>query len=639
MARESASLDPVGRGGGWTALVVVVVTGCGLEPYASERQRGHGGTTGDGCTNSGLQDTSCHEPTPCEELPAGCPPVCGDGVVEGDEVCDDGNTESNDGCREDCLGVEVCGDGLVDPAAGEHCDPPQDGGCIGACSSCQCPPPGPWGFVDATVEAGLDAIHGYAPEGLDGLALQSAEMAGGVAAGDVNGDGAVDLYTVGGPLGRSALWLNQGDGTFVDATASAGIVGGGPNECGPLFADVDGNGGDDLLVGGVNGTPPRLFLNQLDGTFVDATMAAGLAELGGNVVGAAMADVDGDGDLDLALGRWGTPAAQAEHLFVNEGGLFVGSGALGGLGEVMTVVATFTPNFDHFDDDDAVDLAFTSDFGTSRLFLGTGAGSFLDVTSSAVTDDNGMGAATGDVDGDGDVDWFVSSIWDPDGVAEANWGVSGNRLYLNDGSGQLSDATEAAGVREGYWGWGACLADFDNDGHLDIFHANGFGVGEVDDFAADPAALFLARGDGTFVERALELGLDDRDQGRGVSCFDADGDGALDIVVHNNRGPLRLWRNNGVRVGHHLVVRLAAPPPNWRAIGARVTIVAGGRAQVRTIKAGSNFASQDPPLAHFGLGDATAVESVTVRWPDGTISSHGPTVADQGLTLTKPPGG
>ena len=134
-----------------------------------------------------------------------------------------------------------------------------------------------------------------------------------------------------------------------------------------------------------------------------------------------------------------------------------------------------------------------------------------------ITDENGMGAAVGDYDNDGVLDWFVSSIWDPNGVVEGHWGVTGNRLYHGVDDGTFIDATETAGVRAGYWGWGATWADFDNDGHLDLFHVNGFGRSlgyfETREFVADPSRLFMANGDGTFTERSADLGLADTEMG------------------------------------------------------------------------------------------------------------------------------
>jgi enediyne biosynthesis protein E4 len=564
--------------------------------------------------------------------------VCGNGILEEGEVCDDGNTVGGDGCRADCKGLEVCGDGLADLAAGEDCDPPQDGACLSACTaSCTCPsPPGPWRFEDVTVAAGLTYEHTYDPGDLTGIALEAIDIAGGVAVGDFDQDGHFDLYAVGGNLGENVLLKNLGDGTFADVTALAGVGLAGTDGSGPLFADLDGDGAVDLFVGGIEGTPSKLFVNQLDGTFADATLESGLAGLTGYVMNATAADVDLDGDLDLMLGRWGTLIADADHLFLKGPTGFTSADAfagLTGLGALPTRVVSFTSNFSDLDGDGWPDLVVASDFGTSRVFFGAGAGTFVDATTPVISDENGMGAALGDYDNDGDLDWFVTSIFDPNGVAEGYWGVTGNRLYRNDG-GVFTDVTDEAGVRVGHWGWGACFADFNLDGHLDIFHTNGFALKQATEFFADPSVLFLSNGDGTFTERALELGIDDKGQGRGVVCFDYDRDGDIDILVANNQGPPTLWRNNGAGVGHYLSIGLEASPPNRDAIGARVTISFGGATQTCDIRAGSNFVSQNPPLCHFGLGAATVVDAVSILWPDGGATALGPTAADQFLVLS-----
>lgn len=197
----------------------------------------------------------------------------------------------------------------------------------------------------------------------------------------------------------------------------------------------------------------------------------------------------------------------------------------------------------------------------------------------------------------------------------------------------LEDATDEAGVRVGHWGWGSCFADFNLDGHLDLFHVNGFPHKWAFEFHTDASVLYLNDGDGTFTERALELGIEDRGQGRGVVCFDYDGDGAIDILVANNRGPLRLYRNNGAGVGHHLVVTLAGPSPNTQGIGARVRVTIGEQTQMREIRAGSNYVSQDPAVAHFGLGAATVVDLLSVTWPDGEVTEQVGVAADQRLTV------
>jgi len=236
---------------------------------------------------------------------------------------------------------------------------------------------------------------------------------------------------------------------------------------------------------------------------------------------------------------------------------------------------TFTPNFADIDNDKWPDLLIASDFGTTRVFRNNAGLSFTDVTDSAISDENGMGAAVGDYDNDGDLDWFVSSIWDPDGAIESpqNWGVSGNRLYRNLGDGTFEDVTNESGVRRGYWGWGSCFADFNNDGHLDLFHVNGFRFLANEEFGEDPSRLFVAQGDGTFLERSIELGIEDTAQGRGVVCFDYDRDGDVDIFVMNNQQKAGLYRNDLESINQYITIQLNGVAGNPRGIGARVTVI------------------------------------------------------------------
>jgi hypothetical protein len=478
-----------------------------------------------------------------------------------------------------------------------------------------------WTFTEVAESAGLVADHGYQVPALE----QNAEVAGGVAAGDYDGDGCVDLYTVGGDAHPNRLFRSHCDGTFEECGGEAGVGLTGRQGSGPTFADVDGDGRLDLLVLDAAGGGPTLFRNRGDGSFEDVTAANGLAStLRG--VSAAFGDYDADGDLDLAVTHWSTvvDGASREYLWRNDGaghfedvtvaaGLPVIGRALEDGGPVLDL--SFAPTFVDVDGDGVTDLLVTGDFGTTRVLLGTGDGTFRDVTGPEITDENGMGSAVADVDGDGRLDWFVSSIWDADQVAEGRWGVSGNRLYRGAGGGAFTDVTDLAGVRDGGWGWGSSFADVDLDGDLDLVHVNGWRAEATEQFRADVTRLFVQSTGGAFVEQGAVRGLL-ASQGRGLVVFDEDGDGDLDLYVANNGEPGQLYRNDGLPPRGWLTVRLAGTAPNRFGVGARVFARVAGATQRRDVLAGSNYVSQNPAEAHFGFGAATRVDELRVVWPD-----------------------
>ncbi len=479
-------------------------------------------------------------------------------------------------------------------------------------------------FIDITSQAGLSYVHSFATGGPVG---EPQLISGGVAAGDYDKDGWVDLYVARGSIGPNLLLRNLGNGTFVDVGESAGVDLSGIVTSGPTFADFSGDGFLDLFLGGISPTKISLFVNNGNGTFSDITASVpqdGISSR--NTFSVAFSDYDLDNDLDFFMTHWGSGVVNgtSEHLWRNNGdSTFTDVSTESGISATYQGVQdfTFAPNFADINNDGYPDILLSGDFGTSQVFVNQKNGTFTNTTdTNVITDENAMGAAVADYDNDGDLDWFVSSIYDPNMDAEANWGISGNRLYRNKGDGTFDDVTIQAGVEHGFWGWGSCFADFDNDGNLDLVHVNGFGLSAQDtafEFFEDPTRLFMSNGNGTFTEKALKLGLDDVGQGRGVVCFDFDRDGDVDLFIANNNQAPKLFRNDGGNNNDFLNVKLNGLPPNTEGVGSRVTIAIGNKAQMRELNAGSNFVSQNPVLAHFGLGDAELIDEVRVDWLDG----------------------
>jgi hypothetical protein len=408
-------------------------------------------------------------------------------VRQRDEDRGNGRVKRHGGNTTGCavaLLLAACGDG------GGGAAPSAAGG------SASPPPPGPGlrPFVDATLSSGIHYTIGYRQQ-LPGLVPEFAT--GGVAAGDYDRDGDIDLVITRGDMGPNLLYRNDGRGVFQDVGAAAGVSFTGNSSenyrhSGPTFADMDGDGDLDLFIGGLFGDPSLIYANNGNGTFSNVTAGSGIDTLRArHNISAAFGDYDLDGDLDLFVAHWGTirdpmVPGDTEHLWRNDSAngviRFASVSIPAGIAaEILGTVAeappalgtdyTFTPTFARVDDDLYPDLLSVADFDTTRVFMNRTDGTFRNATDPAtITDENGMGSALGDYDSDGDLDWFVSSILSTIG------GQSGNRMYRND-LGAFSEVTELAGVRDGGWGWGACFADLENDGDLDIYHTNGSSLG------------------------------------------------------------------------------------------------------------------------------------------------------------------
>jgi hypothetical protein len=521
-------------------------------------------------------------------------------------------------------------------------------------------------FTDVTLAAGIDHVQHriWNPPSEDMLVY----LTGGAAVGDVDGDGWDDLYVtrVDAP---DLLYRNAGDGTFEDVTVAAGLDANLPTN-GAFFADVDNDGDPDLYLTTVWDTRNYLYVNDGAGHFSEEALARGAAvatPFPHEGFSVTAIDYDRDGWTDIHTTEQRSPFGFCHsRLLRNQGdtnpGHFVDETVAAGvdfcaipdlpsspgLPPEATYVRAFSSSFADFDGDGWPDLAVAADWGTSRLFWNDRDGTFSDATVAAGvgTDDNGMGSAIGDWDGDGDFDWFVTAIHDPlDTLAASGWnaGIEGNRLYRNEGGRRFVDATDVAGVRDGDWGWAALFFDYDNDADLDLAMTNGQifpAIPFEDAFNADPTRLWRNDGSGVMEEISAIAGLADTQPGKGLLHFDYDRDGDLDLFLAVNGAAPILYRNDGGNQNDWLRVRVSgAAGFNADAIGAlvRVEAVAGGPVQVRQIGGTSHFLGQSERVAHFGLGDQTgAIHRVTVSWPGLGAAVYESVPANQTFVASAP---
>lgn len=509
-----------------------------------------------------------------------------------------------------------------------------------------------WQFSDITQQTGLRHQWGLQNDS-DDTPMEDL-FSGGIAVGDFNNDGLQDLFIDSGDVEPSKLYLNLGDNKFTDIAQNAGVQLVGHLGSGPIFVDLNEDGWLDLFVGGISGSGNRVFINNQDSTFRDETFISGLTFQAKNTVSASFGDFNKDGFLDGAFAHWGNELQDdTETIFRGYGnGTFYSAASYAGVSDVISNSYSsgilgirdysFSPTMADLNNDGWLDLTLVSDFGYSRYFLNDGYGHFISTEERAMADRNGMGTALGDYDNDGDLDWFVSAIYETSDYAVSS---AGNRLYENNGDG-FTDATFFARVESGGWGWGACFADFNNDGWLDIFHTNGWNEisavnPDVNNYVDDASRLFINKGNKQFAEQAADYQITDTGQGRAVVCFDSDNDGDMDLIVINNDPEFNsfiFYENQGANeAGNYLQVSLVGQQNNSSAIGARVYVTTGETTQMRELISGGNYISQVSMKLHFGLASASQIDKLEIVWPDGTKTEQLNVEVNQRLTFNYSP--
>jgi hypothetical protein len=567
-------------------------------------------------------------------------------------------------------------------------------------------------------ETGIDFVHHWTPPKAYAHELPYPSVGGGVCVGDYDEDGRPDLCLT-RPFGGCRLYRNLGEWRFEDVTTAAGLEDESFWGQGAAFADLDNDGDLDLFVCGFD-CPNRLYLNQGDGTFVEGAEAAGLAFRGASIM-MAFADYDLDGDLDGYLvtyriapretlkGRYhqenGRPAmdpalreqidlvigpdertfeiisGQYDRLYRNNGdGTYtdvthasLGEAAAGN--EMGNAVLWWDYNNDLFPD-----LYVANDFaGPDRLLHNRGDGTFLDVTLDTLphTPWFSMGVDSADINNDGQFDLMGTDMSATShykqkmsmGDMTANgWFLEWakprqymrNTLFLNSGTPRFLEAAYLTGLADTDWTWSVNFGDLDNDGWVDIFVANGmtgdWGNSDFgrrtglsrDAITADSATLFADvppkretnmafrnRGDLSFAPVAADWGLDYEGISFGAAYGDFDVDGDLDLVVNHFGEAPGVYRNQTAGP-HRVTVRLEGTRSNRRGIGARVELRNGDSVQARYLTSARGFMGAVEAVAHFGLGDRGEIEQLTIHWPSGQIQEFAGLTPDRQYTVTEP---
>ncbi len=518
--------------------------------------------------------------------------------------------------------------------------------------------PHPGWFEDVTDAWGL----GFTPDpGPTGSYFMPQSVGTGAAAFDCDGDGLLDIYLLNsagpGSLSTNRLFRQTAPGRFQDVTAGSGLD--LAAHChGVAVGDVNNDGKPDLLVTGFGVL--KLFLNLGGGRFGDATAGSGLANLSWGM-SAAFFDYDRDGWLDLIVVNYvdydskvdckspegvqnycgpNSFSGTASKLFRNLGRpraapsgatqvqQFEDTSLASGIGKVRGPGLGVTAA--DFDGDGWPDIFVSNDGQPNRLWMNQKDGSFaeeglsrgaaLNVIGQAYA---GMGIAVGDVDGDGLLDLYVTHL-----------GSETNNLWRQGPRGQFRDRTAAAGLMATRWrgtGFGTLMADFNNDGALDIAVTNGKvssgGQAKNTDLGfwetyAEKNQLFVNDGTGKFKDASPDNGVlcDYWNVGRGLVCADFDNDGAPDLLVTAIGGPARLFRNVAPSRGNWLTVRAYDPQLGRASCGAEIRVRAGGKEFVRIANQAESYLCSGSPVAHFGLGSADAVEWIRITWPDGAVN-------------------
>lgn len=536
---------------------------------------------------------------------------------------------------------------------------------------------------------------------------------GGICTGDYDGDGLPDIYVT-SPVGGNRLFRNLGELRFQDVTHDVGLHSPKFWGTGATFVDIDNDGDLDIYACGYD-RPNQLWIND-DGRFTEQAERFGLDYHGASMT-MAFADIDNDGDLDGYLAttaltpppgtKFGvvfegdkpvipeplkeywellylpgdrahrTEAGQYDHLFLNDNGRFRDISKQAGIdGPHFTLAATWWD----YNQDGFPDLYASNDYmGPDKLYHNNGDGTFTNVIEQVAphTPWFSMGSDIGDINNDGLLDFFATDMSATnhyrDKVMMGNMDDTGwflefaqprqymrNAVYLNSGVGRAFEVAFQCRLSSSDWTWTPRLADFDNDGYVDVFATNGILRDSMNSDLSNSASqkfkggsqawaefwskqpmhrepnhAFRNLGDLKFEEVSSKWGLDRTGVSFGAATADFDNDGDLDLVVNNADTKMSLFENRSSG-GNRLRVQLHGTQSNRYGVGATVTVEAGGQKHVRYLTLARGWLSAGEPELHFGLGSSVTIEKLTVQWPSGHMQEFRNLSVDRRYTITEP---
>jgi hypothetical protein len=515
-------------------------------------------------------------------------------------------------------------------------------------------------FTNIVEKSGIRFVHF---KGKEGISINREEFGPGVCVADYDGDGWQDIYFVNGRdlynrgiKVQNALYHNNGDGTFTDVTDKAGVPGTGYG-LGCVWGDYDNDGRPDLFVTQYGRNV--LYHNNSNGTFTDVTERAGVAGMEDGTwfhSGATFLDYDRDGRLDLYVGGYvdlppdgrrycelgAVKSSCPPSAYKGSTNALYHNNGDGTFTNVTKAAKIYQPHGKNlsagaydYDNDGWPDIFVANDGIEAYLYHNEHNGTFqeIGVTAGMGLTNHGhvmaaMCISLGDYDNDGWLDLYISDFQ-----------KSSDHLWHNDAKGFFDEVSDEAGITgptRDVLSFGGGFVDYDNDGLLDLFIANGHVYPEVEQVTPEVHykqvnSLFHNEGNGKFADVTKQSGSGFAlpYAGRGVAFGDFDNDGFVDVVVANNGDPPLLLHNSGGNGNHFINLQLVGSKSNRDAMGARIVMKAGTMLQIREIAGGGSYLSQSDLRANFGLGKVTRVDSIEIKWPSGVQQTFHDVPADK----------